>query len=103
MSGGLYSTEAKSYDRTLDLAKIKPYGDTMNDGKVQLSFTLPVPYGDEAAEAAKELMRKMGFDNPLVVFQKELNAGYTFMNCYGTCTHSVDYTSIYVPKVESTT
>lgn len=103
MSSGLYSTEAKNYDQTLDLTKVKPYGDTINDGKVQLSFTLPVPYGDEAEEAAKELMRKMGFDNPSVVFQKELTAGYTFMNCYGSCSHSVDYTSIHVEKVESTT
>ena len=45
MSEGLYSMEAKDYDKTLDLTKIKPYGDTMNDGKMQLSFTLPVPCG----------------------------------------------------------
>ncbi|HQK54654.1 MAG TPA: OAM dimerization domain-containing protein, partial [Sedimentibacter sp.] len=32
----------------VDLTKIKPYGDTLNDGMVQMSFTLPVPYGDEA-------------------------------------------------------
>lgn len=43
MSGGLYSTEGRDFDQTLDLKKIKPYGDTMNDGKTQLSFTLPVP------------------------------------------------------------
>ena len=53
MSEGLYSMEAKDYDKTLDLTKIKPYGDTMNDGKMQLSFTLPVPCGAEAIEAAK--------------------------------------------------
>ena len=50
MSGGLYSTEGRDFDQTLDLKKIKPYGDTMNDGKTQLSFTLPVPAGDEAIE-----------------------------------------------------
>jgi len=100
---GLYSTDAKSFDQTLDLQKIKPYGDTMNDGKVQLSFTLPVPCTDEAIEAAKELMRKMGFDNPQVVFLKELTDGFTFLNCYGSCTHAVDYSAIHVPKVESTT
>ena len=60
MSGGLYSTEGRDFDQTLDLKKIKPYGDTMNDGKTQLSFTLPVPAGDEAIEAAKQLMKKMG-------------------------------------------
>lgn len=30
----------------------------MNDGKTQLSFTLPVPAGDEAIEAAKQLLKK---------------------------------------------
>ena len=76
MSGGLYSMQAKDFDQTLDLTKVKPYGDTMNDGKVQLSFTLPVPEGPEA---------------------------FTFFNCYGNLVHTVDYSNIYVPKVESTT
>ncbi len=101
MSEGLYSMEAKDYDKTLDLKKVKPYGDTMNDGKVQMSFTLPVPPGAEAMEAAKQLMKKMGFENPLVVYMKELTEGFTFMNCYGSCTHTVNYEDIYVPKVES--
>lgn len=74
----------------------------MNDGKVQLSFTLPVPAGDEAIEAAKQLIKKMGMQNPQVVFFRELTEGFTFFNCYGSCEHTVDYSSIYVPKVEST-
>jgi beta-lysine 5,6-aminomutase beta subunit len=102
MSCGLYSTSDKEFDKTLDLTKVKPYGDTMNDGKVQLSFTLPVPAGDEAIEAAKQLLKSMGFENPLVVYYRELTPGYTFFNCYGSTLHTVDYTSIYVPKVEST-
>jgi len=103
MSGGLYSMEASDFDKTLDLKKIKPYGDTMNDGKTQLSFTLPVPCGDEAIEAAKQLMKKMGFENPQVAYYKELTEGFTFFNCYGTCSHTVDFTTIKVTKVESTT
>lgn len=102
MSSGLYSMNKSGVDQTLDLTKVKPYGDTMNDGKTQLSFTLPVPCNDEAIEAAKQLMRKMGFENPQVVYYKELTKGFTFFNCYGSCVHSVDYTSIRVPKVEST-
>ena len=101
MSCGLYSMSDKGFDKTLDLTKVKPYGDTMNDGKVQLSFTLPVPAGAEATEAAKQLIKDMGFDNPLVVYFRELTPGYTFFNCYGSTVHTVDYTSIYVPKVES--
>ncbi len=102
MSGGLYSTNSNEFDKTLDLTKVKPYGDTMNDGKVQLSFTLPVPKGEEAIEAAKQLMRKMGFENPQVVFVQELKEGFTFFNCYGNLTHAIDFTAISVPKVEAT-
>ena len=103
MAGGLYSMSAKDFDQTLDLSKVKPYGDTMNDGKVQVSFTLPVPNGAEAEEAAKLLMKQMGCENPLVAFAKELTEGFTFFNCYGNLTHTVDYSNIYVPKVESNT
>lgn len=101
MSEGLYSMEAKNFDKTLDLKKVKPYGDTMNDGKVQMSFTLPVPAGPEAIEAAKQLIKKMGFENPLVVFSQELTPGFTFFNCYGNLTHTVDYSDIYVPKIDA--
>jgi beta-lysine 5,6-aminomutase beta subunit len=101
MSGGLYSTDKNDFDQTLDLKKIKPYGDTMNDGKTQLSFTLPVPESDEATEAAKQLMKKMGFENPQVVYVKELTKGFTFFNCYGSCSHTVDFTNIHVPKVDA--
>ncbi|HOZ29535.1 MAG TPA: OAM dimerization domain-containing protein [Bacteroidales bacterium] len=102
MSGGLYSMDKRDFDKTLDLKKVKPYGDTMNDGKVQLSFTLPVPCNDEAIEAAKQLLKKMGLENPQVVYYKELTKGFTFFNCYGSCKHTVDFSTIYVPKVEST-
>ena len=75
MSGGLYSMDKKEFSTELNLKEVKPYGDTMNDGKTQMSFTLPLPCGDEAIEAAKQLMKKMGFENPQVVFYKELTKG----------------------------
>lgn len=103
MSGGLYSMDKKEFSTELNLKEVKPYGDTMNDGKTQMSFTLPLPCGDEAIEAAKQLMKKMGFENPQVVFYKELTKGFTFFNCYGSCTHTIDYTTISVPKVETNT
>ena len=102
MSEGLYNTRSDDFDQTLDLTKIKPYGDTINDGKTQLSFTLPVPAGDEAIEAAKQLLKKMGFENPQVVFFKELTKGFTFFNCYGSYSGSIDFTKIIVPKVDAT-
>ena len=32
-----YDLNEKNYSKELDLKNLKPYGDTMNDGKVQLS------------------------------------------------------------------
>ncbi len=84
----------------VDLTKIKPYGDTLNDGMTQLSFTLPVPFGEEGKEAARQLVAKMGLTEPSVVSMQDLGDGYTYFIVYGKCQHSVDYTSIVVPKVE---
>ncbi|MBB6215588.1 beta-lysine 5,6-aminomutase beta subunit [Anaerosolibacter carboniphilus] len=84
----------------VDLTKIKPYGDTMNDGMVQLSFTLPVPCGEEAKEAARRLALKMGLEEPAVVHAEDLGVGYTMFVMYGKCQHTVDYTAIEVPKVD---
>lgn len=90
----------KTATAQVDLTKVKPYGDTMNDGMVELGFTLPVPYGEEANEAAKILAKKMGFDEPSVVYSKDMGGGFTFFVVYGKCQHTVDYTTIKVTKVE---
>ena len=83
----------------VDLTKVKPYGDTLNDGMTQLSFTLPVPHGDEADEAARRLAKKMGLEEPNVVHSEDLGVGYTFFVVYGKCNHTVNYDEIEVPKV----
>ncbi len=100
MSGGLYSTEKKDFDKSLDLTNIKPYGDTMNDGKVQLSFTLPVPDGEKAVEAAKQIAKKMGLVEPNVAHHGALDKEFTFFVVYGGINHTVDYESIHVETVE---
>lgn len=85
----------------VDLTKIKPYGDTLNDGYMQFSFTLPVPFGDEADEAAKILLAKMGVKDASVVHSKDLGIGYTFFVAYGKVTQTVNYEEIEVPKVDN--
>ncbi|AZR74066.1 hypothetical protein BBF96_12065 [Anoxybacter fermentans] len=85
----------------IDLKNVRPYGDTLNDGAVQLSFTLPVPAGEEAKEAAKILANKMGLDDVNVVYMNDLGIGFTFFVVYGKCRHSVDMTQIQVAKVET--
>lgn len=84
----------------IDLTKIKPYGDTMNDGMMQFCFTLPVPIGEESKEAAKQLLIKMGMEEPAVVHAEDLGVGYTMFVMYGKCTHTIDMTKIEVPKVD---
>ena len=103
MSGGLYNLHRENIDTTLDLKAIKPYGDTMNDGKVQMSFTLPVPQGDEATEAAKQLAQKMGLNEPNIAISKALDDNFTFFVVYGSCVHTVNYEDIHVDKVEEPT
>ena len=85
---------------TVDLTKVKPYGDTLNDGMMEFTFTLPVPHGEEAAEAAKLLLKKMGIEEPSVTYSHDMGGGYTFFVCYGKCQHTVDYTAIKVTKVD---
>ncbi len=96
-----YTIKTNNLDRTLNFKAIKPYGDTMNDGKVQISFTLPVSCEDKAIEAAKKLMKKLGLENPEITHYKELTPGFTFFIGYGESSQTVDYTHIQVVKMQS--
>ncbi len=78
----------------VDLARVKPYADHYGDGIIQLSFTLPVPYGLAARKAAQELAVKMGLEHPEVVHYQRLTEGYTYFVMFGECTHTVDYSSL---------
>lgn len=95
-----YSLEETNFDSTLDLKKLKPYGDTMNDGRVQMMFTLPVPNDERAEEAAIQLMTKAGFSNINVCHAEALDDNFTNIICYGSLIHTVDYDSIVVQVVE---
>ncbi|ARC86586.1 D-lysine 5,6-aminomutase beta subunit [Clostridium argentinense CDC 2741] len=100
MSGGLYSTDNKDFDKNLDLTKLKPYGDTMNDGKVQVSFTLPVEDNERGVEAAVQLAKAMGIKEPNVAHHEALDKEFTFYVVYGSLTHTVNYEEIHVQTVE---
>ena len=100
MGGGQYSIERENSDKNLDLTRIKPYGDTMNDGKIQLSFTLPIEHDEKAIETAKELAVKMGLKDPEVTYHTALDKGFTYFIVYGKSTHTIDYTKINVETVE---
>jgi beta-lysine 5,6-aminomutase beta subunit len=72
------------------MTEIKPYGDWTDDGKIQVSFTLPMPEGERARQAALELARKMGFERTLVAHMKAMGPDFTFFVVYGVTSHSVN-------------
>ena len=74
----------------INMQNIKPFGDTIGDGRTQLSFTLPIPKSSKSAEAAKMLTARMGFDEIDVVHEQEISPGFTFFIVYGKCTHSIN-------------
>jgi beta-lysine 5,6-aminomutase beta subunit len=84
---------------------VRPYGDTTGDGRVQLSFTLPVPFGDEterarAEGAALQLAAKMGMDPAMVVHAKGMGPDFTFFIVYGRVAHLVDLSAVTVAERE---
>ena len=79
---------------------VKPYGDTLNDGRVQVSFTLPVALDETAKEGAKRLAAMMGLDEPAVVHAEDMGQGFSFFIVYGQCKHQVDLSILQVAKPE---
>src|SRR5580700_1181981 len=84
---------------------VRPYGDTTGDGQVQVSFTLPVPFGNEeermlAEGAALQLAGKMGLDPAMVVHAKGMGPDFTFFIVYGRTGHLVDLSAVTVTRRE---
>ena len=77
---------------------IMPYGDTLNDGIVQLSFTLPVAESAKAKEAARLFVLKLGFESCEVVHSEALADGYTFFLVYGKTNKSIDFDKIEIDE-----
>jgi len=84
---------------------IRPYGDTTGDGRIQVSFTLPLPSGTEeervlAEGAAAQLAAKMGLQPAMVVHAKAMGPDFTFFIVYGTVGHLVDLAGVKVARRE---
>src|SRR5690606_16815308 len=79
---------------------IRPYGDTSDDGMVQVSFTLPLPHDRRAEAAARQLAVKMGVDPPLVAHARAVGEAHTFFLIYGPAAHQVDLATVEVTERE---
>ncbi|MBE0700308.1 MAG: cobalamin B12-binding domain-containing protein [Acholeplasmataceae bacterium] len=80
---------------------IRPYGDTLNDGKIQLSFSLPLPCNAFGEETAKRMVEKMGMHDVSVVHSTPLSDDFSFYILYATVSAQVDLSTIKVTDVES--
>jgi beta-lysine 5,6-aminomutase beta subunit len=79
---------------------IKPYGDTSDDGAVQLSFTLPIADCGKAREAARIYVQKLGFKKADIVHAEALSENFTFFVAYARTDASIDYDKVeYVEAV----
>lgn len=79
---------------------IKTYGDLMDDGAIQLSFTLPVAKSDKAREAAKKMAEQMGLSDVKILHMESIDKEFTFFVVYATCNVTVDMDQIEVPVLE---
>ncbi len=80
---------------------IKPYGDTLNDGVVQLSFTLPIEASARARKAAEAYVAKLNFEEISVAHYKKIADGFTYFVVYARAIPVLDYNHIQAQEVES--
>ncbi|MDD2597378.1 MAG: OAM dimerization domain-containing protein [Candidatus Cloacimonetes bacterium] len=80
---------------------VKPYGDTLNDGKIQLSFALPASADAKGKEAARVLILSMGFDEAEITCMRDLGEGFTHFIAYAATNVGVDLSRIKVKVVET--
>ncbi len=78
---------------------IRAYGDRKDDGRIQLSFTLPVPTSGRAKEAARRFCEQLGLKNILIATMESAGQNFSFFVAYGNADITLDFAEIEVPEV----
>ena len=81
--------------------KIKPYGDTLNDGVVQLSFTLPVENSPRAKKAAEIYVSRLNFEDVAVVHARKIADNFTYFVVYARAIPTLDYSTVRAPELKA--
>lgn len=79
---------------------IKPYGDTLNDGIIQLSFTLPIENGAKAKKAAESYLTKLNFEDIHVVNTQKIADRFTCFVAYARAKPVLNYSTIKVSEAK---
>ena len=70
--------------------KVKPYGDTRDDGLLQLSFTLPIAHSPKAADVGKRFLEELGLHSVAIAECASLDPAFTFYVAYARTDHAID-------------
>ena len=70
--------------------QVRPYGDTRDDGVMQLSFTLPVPYSVKSTDVGKQFLERIGYHDVAVAEVKAIDPDFTFYVAYARTDVSID-------------
>ncbi|MGD0475335.1 MAG: OAM dimerization domain-containing protein [Candidatus Velthaea sp.] len=73
---------------------VRPYGDTLDDGAVQLSFTLPIEWSEAADESARQLVVKMGFTDVTIAEGRKIASGFSFFVVFARTPVAIDVSTI---------
>ncbi len=79
---------------------IKPYGDTSNDGMVQLSFTLPIENSARAKKAAELYVKQLNFDEVSISHATSIAEGFTYFVVYAKAKPFLDYSKVEATEVK---
>ncbi len=80
---------------------IKPYGDTLNDGITQLSFTLPVEYGARAKKAAELYVTRLNFEQVTVAHAEKIAENFTYFVVFARAKPFLDYSTVIASEVKT--
>ncbi len=81
-----------------DTDRIRPYGDHWDDGKIQLSFTLPVAVGEKTREAARLYLERLGLQKVEICTVEPVGEGFSFIVAYGCARHEIRLSEIQTTK-----
>lgn len=73
---------------------MKPYGHHLEDGIVQVCFTLPVEPSPQAQKAATAYAEKMGLRDCRVVWMEAIGSQFTYFIIYGSATYTLDWNQV---------
>ncbi|MDD2650334.1 MAG: OAM dimerization domain-containing protein [Candidatus Cloacimonetes bacterium] len=85
----------------IDQSYIRPYGDTNNDGRIQISFSMPVKADETGKEAARILLRQMGLEEIEICYIGDQSEGFSHIVAYGNTKAYVDLTKIKIKTVDT--